>query len=771
MIYEKEQTSPVLFTSHSDVIDLNIDLLSSASIYDKQNPNLITRLVPRHYLEEGQAQEGHTSIDGTAGEPYGGDGIPGQGENGSVQLMLSFLYIYARFFDELKLFIDAFRNLRFVDYDSNETIPDNFLLDIVDEYGFTLPPLFNESSIEQYVRAENINPDISTSEKPLRFVQNELMRRVLTNLPDVLKSKGTQHSIKSFLRALGIDPENSLRIREFGGPTERQLSFARETKFEPGVMAEMITSSFIHTPFLSASRVEPGAPEIAGTFVDHDVFGPNGISNDPNDGLLTSGSWSVESIVKWNPINIASMTAATQSIARLNVTGSNSGEGGLVANLLAISSSVDPHLSLWIRPGMSSSSPTLSMTLPLPVNEGLFNGDRWNVSFGVERNDFADSVVSSSYFLRVAKQEEGKIEYFKTTSSYFYEVSGEGEDNAFRVLDPINNPSGSYLTLGESQDISSGSSYLYLNDTSNVNLEARVTALTARMSNLRFWSKALTEDEWKEHVRNFKSRGVHDPLVNFNYVTTRSGSYEKLRMETLVKQEERQAEQTGSVGGMIFLDFSENNLHATGSGFPLGIDTLSGETFSYSYLSPVFDEASSDEKIRVRGYLNQALVDETPWAGVAPVNEIVKSEEPTDDVRFVIEFSLVDSLNKDIVTIFSTFDAIENAIGNPELLFSPDYPGLEDLRNVYFNRISEKLNFKSFFEFFRWFDSSIGTFINQLVPRKTNFKGTNFVVESHMLERHKLEYKYNEIYLNESDRDRINSAIYLQQFVGKLGKY
>jgi hypothetical protein len=209
----------------------------------------------------------------------------------------------------------------------------------------------------------------------------------------------------------------------------------------------------------------------------------------------------------------------------------------------------------------------------------------------------------------------------------------------------------------------------------------------------------------------------------------------------------------------------------TGSGFPIDADCNRSELFDVSYLSPYFDESANDEKIRIRGFQNQALVDETPWAQVSPVYELVKSEQPTDDVRFAVEFSLIDALNRDIITMFSTFSFMDNALGAPELQFSPDYPDLSRLQTVYFNRIKEKLNFKAFFEFFRWFDTSIGTFIGQLIPRKTNFKGTNFVIESHMLERHKLEYHFSEIYLQEQERERIRDVLQLQLITGQVKKF
>jgi hypothetical protein len=90
---------------------------------------------------------------------------------------------------------------------------------------------------------------------------------------------------------------------------------------------------------------------------------------------------------------------------------------------------------------------------------------------------------------------------------------------------------------------------------------------------------------------------------------------------------------------------------------------------------------------------------------------------------------------------------------------------------MYFNRIKDKLNFQAFFEFFRWFDTSVGTFIQQLVPRKTRFKGTNFTIESHMLERAKQQYLFSEMYLGDSNRQRLTSVLLLQQVAGSVKKY
>jgi hypothetical protein len=804
IIYERADTVPVLFPAYPPVVAFNAELLASATLYDQENPNLITKMVPQHYFLEGGQQDGFIDpIEGNASQPYGGSGIPGQGVMGSSQIMVSLLYVWARFFDEIKLFVDQFATLKTVDYDTGEvaapdTVPDNFLINLVQNMGFHLPPLFNDSSIDQYVRGENIDlQDYTTSNLTLKQVQSLLLRRVLVNLPDVLRSKGTQHSIRSFLRATGIDPGNNVRIREFGGPTTQNLAVSRETKIEPGVMAQFPPACTVVSPFLSASRVEPGFPSPVGTF-KYDPHGHAVGTNNLSDGLLTSGSWTWEGIVKYTPIAIKTYPMTTQSLVRFCVTGSTGGTGpGIIANLLAISSSlqpVGPKLVLYIRPGAATTSPLLRLELDTPMFNvftgdkplGIFDSNRWNVSFGCQRGDDGlNTPVSSSYFLRLAYQNDGEIQYLETTSSFFQECP-LGEANALQKLSSTANASGTYLAVGTTQFIASGNSgqYLFLNSTSGVPDEARATAFGGRLSNFRFWSRALALNEWEEHVRNYNSVGVEDPLTNWNYATMPSGSWGRLRLNAMIAQDNRQAISTGSIalsgppnsiqgptGSFVFIDFSENGFHLTGSGFPINQDILAGEFFDFSYLSPYFDEASTNQKVRVRSYQDFDLVEETPWAALAPVYEVVKSEAPTDDVRFIIEFSLIDALNRDIVAIFATFDALDNALGAPELVFSADYPDLENLRNVYFNRVKQRLNFQAFFEFFRWFDTAVGTFITQLIPRKTRFKGTNFTVESHMLERAKHEYLTYDIYLGDSNRTNLNAELLLQQVAGTIRKF
>lgn len=742
MTYEKLEQSPILFPEYPTVEEFRGELLLSASNYDTENPNLITKLIPPHYLLEGQMQNALETEFGQITTTLHSTTDPRSAQLGGTQILLSLMYVWAKYFDEMKLFTEAFSTLNWADYDSHDTVPDQFLQFLAQQQGFTLPPLFTGTSIEQYINRENIQDDISTNTLSLQHIQNQIWRRILINLQDIVRSKGTLHAVKSFIRATGIDPDNNFRIREFGGPTKAPLTFVRDKRSEVSTMADFVSGGLIISPYLSGARVEPGYPAVDGT---------------PSDGLWTSGSFTYEGTYKF-PRN--SLQNSTQSLARMMVTGL--GIENLPLNLVAMSGS--SNVTLYASPQTNGNQPILSMSLDVDI----FDGDKWYVSFGRQRNDDGlDSVISSSYFLRAAKQSAGEITEAHFTQSFFNDWS-LGLPPTWQAIDGINE-SGAYLTIGSASINTGGSLFLgNLFNPYNLSTATIATAFEGRVGQIRFWSKFLESSEWQEHVRNFKSLGVQDPTKNFNFVTNQSGSFERLRMDISTDQMTTQSNVSGEIE---FFDFSQNSLHWSGSVFPTTYSVMKPERFHYSYISPKFDEASTTDKVRPRSFLDYQNVLSSSYAQVAPLYKIELSEEPTDNTRFTIDFSIVDALDQDVVGIFSTLDALDNIIGNPELMFSPDYPQLEVLRDIYFNRLTDKINLRNFFEFYKWFDTNIGSFIGQLIPRKTKYLGTNFVIESHMLERPKLEYHFSDIYLGDSNRHGLKDTIVLQLITGDFRRY
>jgi len=768
--------APVLFPSFSTVLDLNEKLLTTASNYDLNNPNLITKLIPQHYLQEASAQEGFTTDIGDINDTYNYyQDVPGGGRPGAPQIMAALLYAMAANMDELKLFISEFGRLLKVDVKDDRTISDQFLPFLAKYYGLNLPSAFKTASIRQMKDADSMNLDKVISNLSLQSIQNTIWRRILTDMPELMRSRGTRHSIEALLRNIGIRPGSLFRIREYGGSRRKSISDTFEKKTEIAAMLDFsgsfgsqtaltpqgVDSSrpYVKTKFLLASRSEPGVPNIKGTLV-------NGISDNSADGLLTSGSFSVESLFKFE----GSRHLRNQSLFRLQTTGSEStalttSNTFLLYNVLAqppvTSSNVTGSLILYGRPTVGNSAPTLKMIL---TGVNVFDGEKWNVSFGRTRQDFNNSIATSSYFFRAGKMSAGRLSNF-TAATTPYDDAG---NSPLTVLHDSYNASGSYIAIGSQSLLFEDTSYGFLSNDLDTTGDASplTTFFSGKLSGIRFYSKALTETETLSHIRNFKSIGTENPLLNFGFNTANPGSFERVRVDVHIDQP---VTKSNSSGNISLFDFSQNSFTGTGEGFEPSTRVIKPERFDYEILSPRFELATSTNKVRIRSFKD--LNNIKAFGGtLAPMYEIPQDEEPRDDRRLSIDVSCVQALNEDIVNILATLDFFDDAIGAPELVFASEYRDLRNLRQQYFNRLERKLSLEKFFRFYKWFDDTVGDIIEEFLPSSTNYLGTNFIVESHMLERAKFQYNYSDMYVGEIERLE-QGKIYLQQFLAKLRKF
>jgi len=1046
--------SPVLFPSHVDLIDLNKSLLFTASRYDDSNPNVITRLVPTHYLKEAQIDQALSTFDGGVGDPYGTSlGVPGSGKISQPQIISSLLFTWASLFDDLKLFVQTLGDVEFISLVKSGTVPDQFLIDKAERMGFPLPDLYSNASLSQFLFAASTQKEKGLITKSLNSVQNEVWRRVLSDLPEIMRSKGTIHSVETFLRNVGIEPNGLFRLREYGG--SRKIYLGRErlkrkevtpflnftssyNNFSPAYDANNMSTNFqvVKSPFLIASRSEPGTPQItehhnlaeyyvargkeygsadnlvalfryssgssgkvshpnhdvgltlkdvtgfvspltasahqagAGVSVGHGIItgsispkiklefaeypdgqaqygeipdndslsfgsgalsvsmwvqfstghpgndkliikksteytvkfdasgdltytlvdsaggsktmvvsadtpsshylfdgrwhmitlthegggGNNGVNTgkmriyidgsleatggtvsggnfsqmrntgnnlfiayepgggntgckvnladlalwsasldattveavynsyrreedkekigpDLPHGLLTSGSWGYEGWYKFRPFFINGKPRKmpiTQSLVRMYTTGSSvpSSKGGLIGNLVLRSGSDDAghSLVLHMRPNVSGDLFSLALT---GVN--CFNGDPWQVSFGRARNDLTGSAVSSSYYLRAGSVSNGKLSGFVETIGGYkdnsdYSAREDQRTSLFSSGSKELNSSGTFFVIGDSQitNVSNGGLFLH---NQNFDEETRVTKFKGQLGPIRFYSKEITLSETKEHIKNFRSVGVENPHRNFNFNIFRTGSFERLRLDAHLDQEDLVPDGNGF---LEFVDFSNNKNEISVTGLDPKVSPFDHETMQYSIPSPYIDRSVTSSKVRVRGYKSRDHVKKYHYSQFSPVYDVNPYEENLDDNRFAVEVSSVQGLNEDIMNILGTMDSIEDAIGKPNLVFASEYSDLSSLRETYFKRLTAKVNYKEFFEFFKWFDRSIGGFIDYLLPSKTNFLGTNFIIESHFLERHKYRYYFDDIYLGESDRDGLKGEIRLQLITGSI---
>ena len=776
VLNELSERNPVLFPDYVRVSTLNKNLLTSGSLYDDANPNLITKLVPPHYFLEANNFEDFKDVLGNLGKSFesGSDNFPGKeiSEIQSAALLVKFLLTWAKFFDEIKILSDAITSVQHTHYDDFETTPDVFLKRKAQELNLTLPNMFGSAELSQIISGINLTENYSNAALTLNQIQNSIWRRILSDSVNMKMTKGTVDSLKSVFRSAGIEPDNILTFREYGGAQLKSLEGSRVHKVDvlgmlnfSGSLNQTITTvdnagystnkiPKMKSGFLSGSRIQVGAPEISGQFVQKSPTKIHGISNNLNDGLLTSGSFTYEGLYRYTK-----PTSVPQSLIRIHTTGSTapSNKESIIANLVTTDKN---KIELFIK-----DSPTGSKVKRLFLTGvNIFDEEPWHISFGRKAPHDIGKTNRSDYFLRAAKQENGEILAQYHTSSNYADIS----DSIFVSSSFEHNVSGSFLVVG-SQNFQNGSSGKFLNDsTGGVDTLAHSSSFSGLVTNSLFWSKFITKKEWIEHVRNHASVGVIDPKINYNFEVNASGSFERLVIQTSGKQA---TTASNSAGNVRLFDFSQNNLHFEGSNFENSKVVVKPTRVEFEMLSSLFDTNIAKTKVRVRSFQDAELVENSNFSQIAPVYETIPSEEVVDDNRFSIDMSVFGGLNENILTTFANFSAIDDALGRPNAMFSDRYVDLEDLRKIYFNNVLEKIDLGKFRSIFKWIDNSFTDLVFSMIPRSTNFMGINFIYESHVLERNKMKYLYDEIYLKSLPRDPSRGNLLLSQFVGKLKKH
>lgn len=743
MLEEAIDDCIVLFSNYPDIQNLHQSFLDDAQSYDDENPNLITRLIPPQYLSLGAQSEGLNTDLQNVGQSLNLEELRGGLSQQQPQVILGLLFVYAKLFDEIKIFVDHVSNLMNFDYTASEHIADKMIPFIAKAMKIDLPDLFSTPSVKRLVKGVAISDDYVQSGLSLKKLRAQIWRRILSEHQGMLMSKGTHRSIRSAFAAMGIDPDSFFHIREFGANKGRTIVDLRHRRNKVSYFADFSGSiNASPTPvnslgfssnipraisgFLSGSRVEPGSPTIQGSFVS---VGNERLSNNRSDGLWTSGSFTVESRVRFLP---STSHSTTQSIIRLCTTGSSvpASTHAVTFNLMAFGGS-SPYFELSARPIQSVSSAATRVR----IEADPFDGGIWNLSFGKAAGETLGTELDE-VFLRVSRQVGGLLTFSSASSVTFV----PSDLDVLKNYSAGYNSSGSFLVIG-SQSL--GSSNLFLNGDS----VGSYSNFTGQISSIRFWSSYLDLNEWIDHSKDFESLGVRDPRKNFNFEKNLSGSFEKLRLDTSFSQ----ASITASIdGNFTGFDFSQSAKSFSMSGFEANERVIftAGETVMSP--SPYFDLLENDQKTRVRS-LSNPQPDEV-LALSSPVYQLPENEEVLDDNRLSIEYSYSANLNRDIMKAASNLDFFDDALGKPNSYFDNTYSDLDDFSRVYFNRLTSDIDLDRFSRLYRWLDGSLEVLVGQLVPAKTYFYGINQVIEPHALERSRHRFFFDDMYLNEKDR-------------------
>lgn len=755
LIYEDSSLSPVLFPDYTETVTLRNNLFKKAHLFDQNNPNLIFNLFPKQYFDGQSQKEGFDSLYGNINKPFSyKEALAGSVSSPAIGNFVSLLLIWARYFDTIKLYIDNYTEIINVDYDNIQNDKPGasvFLPKIAKFLGFNFTQILNSPSARN-LEGKDLQYNNSDSEFKIRKIQNEIWKRLLINSQDFLRQKGTSDSIKSIIRAAGLDPDIFYIFKEKSGISNFNLNenynskkyFLKSFNFNKNIQVDPVLQdsgeSSTNKMFLSIDKLVNTTLGL-----NEGPFKASAANGALNDSSL-SGSWEIEGFYKF-PVKDKNKYDLNQSLGRIVTKNNARGITYLMSNIVLKKedlTSEEGKIHFISRPYDNSSAETIYLT---SSNIPIFDGEIYRVSVG--RKKIEKGVRNKSeYFLNVHRCGNN----FKTLSKVEKTYYSFDDTNEVAFRDLQEKYSASYNNMSENFAFHIGN-YMFQDEVGDANdttlgqvdrlseiadLDVLQTNFEGEVFNINVFSKDLSNSERETHAKDITSVGTNLPRINYNYNDYVTGSNQRLNIQISPMKVDLASSLDGAYNKVSLYDRTKNSY--TNAEFKIkneNIDPLDNINSSYylmNQLDVVIDEMSENNKVRILSdYSTETFVYDRPTNFIAE-----------EDNRFIVEMSNTLVLNRDIATIMSSLDEFNNALGDTSSLFDVQYKSIINLREIYFNNLSQSIDNRAFYYLYKYMDNLISDLIGQMIPDKAHFTGHNYTVESHSLERHKIQYKYSQ---------------------------
>jgi hypothetical protein len=247
----------LLSTDTGSVIPWSQNIITLAESFDVENSNNIQNNIPQYILNNS--------------------------ENDSFLL---FFAMIGQHFDNIYYHTKSIEKSRGLGYKAKDGISDKLLFDVLKSFNWDAKNLAADEQLWSYVFGEDINGNTKEI-NPAKHRTYEVWRRIINNLPYLLKHKGTRRGIYALMSCYGI-PSSNLSILEFGGPEVTETSKSK-------LVYDNVTTAL---KFTSGSSIQMGwqntnknrKPDTIELFVKPSYSGDFTIVSGSGWGVKLSGS-------------------------------------------------------------------------------------------------------------------------------------------------------------------------------------------------------------------------------------------------------------------------------------------------------------------------------------------------------------------------------------------------------------------------------------------------------------------------------------------------
>jgi|TARA_R110001592_G_C13185389_1_gene751572 hypothetical protein len=695
---------------------------SSASFYDSENNKSLTKSIPEH--------------------------IRLDSNNSEYEL---FVNMIGHHYDILYSHIENLTKIYKPEEHPKLGQSKDTLYQIAESLGWKLENGNQASQLWQYKLGINSGSGEYTStgslfSKPDEEITTEVWRRIVNNLPYLLKTKGTARSVKALMNTYGI-PQTLLSIREYGGPKvledaptliEDRFSYALQFN-QIGDAAELDSNV--------APRIQHGVRDYTtdiGTWGFVRPFLSSGDDIPPQTREFRFKPAVKQNMLLYSQTNeYSSADNRVNSQIAIQYTGSYSGSdqyGRIVYS----------H-----GKGEGNTQPSTGSTEWVP----LFDGNFWNLRWfwqatGSDSGIYnIDSNLNTTYHIQVQQASDYIDDKIVHRSSASYMPTSNAHRYGWNAMPSDSDNRQSYLGgapgVGSTRDQFRVNTNLrrFVEDNNGISfsndIAPNMTMFSGSMQEYREWLEDIGQTTFDLHTTNPTSyvsgldpTSSYDTLVRHYPLGTDLNAVDHSLSSYQIMSSSHPA-QTIIDAQLPYDNFIiSGSTFATMSNFPVPVNVQRGnytpveETYYVQGVS-LGGNVPRSQKIR--------LEDNELVRRLSPKTSAEKSRfdrAPIDTNKLGLFYSAADQINKEIFNHIGDV-ALDDYVGDPDHEFTSEYPDLTHFSKEYWKKYSDKNDINAYLRVFSQFDYSLFNQIKQLLPERVD-ESMGLLVEPHALERAKV---------------------------------
>ena len=692
----------------SKVINWHSTAVASASLYDKQNPNLLRKTTPEFISDTGKD---------------------------SNDTYLNFLDLTGQAHDiwwtYTKHFTDITSRNHNRNYENKNGVSDDLIYHIGKASGIDLVDGDPNQDLWTYRLGKTVDGKVHQN-SPTGSIMTmtskqrtaETWRRLVNNLPLILKTKGTSVGTRALINCYGI-PESVLPIYEYGSSKKSEQSGLFET------------NNFSYCLNFNQSQ------SISTYWGPHDRTKGNVTASSITPNVVQFRVWPYTNPQEysqslWQVNNDVGIVLHRSHSSTLKPNGQPEGFTDFGHFKLILSSSI---VTDDIKQGYYSASTQKAKIFDRENQKE--EGEGWwtitvnRIASSINSNPFGTYHSSSrfNYELTAMRSEYGVID--QTVSASFEVSGGHGGtrwssslNDAWSGSLDVNNRSyfGGYITSSAVGDAYIG----------HHNNEVFGTPFSGSMQEVRYYARPLSQSVLKDHTLSPGMYSSNTSINTFGNLLARyklsenvnhfSASKTNINASSSISIASVQPDQrTGSRNWGT----TRFELRAEANNYPNAPSYGYSEEVYYTNTPEAGPNSYTSDKVRYED--NKLLRHLSPNS---------RAERPASDKyaldsnKLGIYFSPTDQVNKDIFDHLGGVP-LDNFLGDPKEEFESNYSELRQLNLNYWKKYTNTPNKQAYLEQLKLYDMSLFTMLKKMLPARAN-ADLGVVIEPHFIERAKL---------------------------------